>query len=272
MKRKHVALTAISSLVLLFASCQKEATASPENNTKPVTEITPTPGNINFTVKQKNQAVPNAKIRWFYTENGTPKKDSVVTDATGFVNANIPVNTAAKLEIISHCGIMLYERGFGPFSQGQTIDTTIAVLANTPTCETTPPDQYFIFRINGVHYRLVPPADNFSFWWEPMFEMGEYQFSMASDPSVIVRISVNTGGSFGNIMGISFGDASLSSYPDEISYVPTTAGYMEGRLVQRLEHLIPTELDPDTDYKIPCWFKIKKGATPSLPDPSGSNK
>ncbi|NML23784.1 hypothetical protein HHL16_23080 [Pseudoflavitalea sp. G-6-1-2] len=269
MKRKNFVLTAMAASLLVFASCKKDAAPPQEENSnpKPVTELTPTPGNINFTVKQKNLAVPNAKIRWYYTESGNAMKDSVVTDSNGFVNANIPVNTATRLEIISHCGIMLYERGFGPFAQGQTVDTTIAVMANTPTCETTPPDQYFIFRVNGVHYRMVTPTDNFGFWWEPMMEMGEYAFSMASDPSVTVRISTYSGGSFGNIMGITFGSADLASYPDEFSFVPTTPGYMEGKLVQQLDHLMPSELDPDTGYKIPCWFKVKRGATPPPPDP-----
>ena len=270
MKRRHLYLSALAAALLFFQSCQKEVTNvedKPEPN--PITKVDPPAGNVNFTVKQKNVAVADAKIRWFYTENGTAKKDSVVTNSSGIASASIPVNTATKLEIISHCGIMLYERGFGPFTQGQTVDTTIAVMANTITCETTPPDQYFIFRVNGVHYRLVTPTDQFSHWWEAEWQMGGYVMTKGDDPSINVRLDETSWGM--TVMGIFIGSISFGSYPDEFSYVPTTPGYMEGKLVQQLEHLGPPELDPDTEYKIPCWFKLKIGAKPPPPDPASIN-
>lgn len=266
MKKKVYLLTCFAVAALAMQSCKKQdATLIPAGVVSAGLVDSPHVS-VSAHLKQHFINVPNAKFKLSYNWNGSAQLDSALTDTSGNASFLMPLNTVANLKITSHCGVLLYERKFGPFTTAGAIDSTFRVLAYSPTCDSVAPDQYFTYRMNGVEHRFTSPADSFDrrgYAW-----YGAQQYVMKRDGSGDMAI-LEWDGNTPNIgMSVTVSPAWLTSWNYSVSYTErgSVNGYSAGSFILDLSHVEPAELDPDTEFKIPCTFRFKLTALPNEPE------
>lgn len=243
--------------LLLFAACSKSDAPPPEPEPEPKPEpevpVIPT---VKVTVVQKDVKIPEATVKFIYDDNGLPKTTSALTNAEGKISMDLPLNKEMQMTITSKCGILLYDRKVGPFTATKKMDTTLKMEAYSPDCETSPPDQYLTFNIQGVVYRHatagefsfnITDSDRMTYWARKSqaawVAMEIYHFGFGT-----MFIGVNA-------PGISYStSATTANFTEKGDF----GDYISGTFVMDLEHLYGggTELAPD--YKIPGTFRFKR--------------
>lgn len=257
MKKQMYLLAAIASLAFAQQSCKKQDVALTPAGSGFAGLIDSPHVTINAHVKQQLINVPNAKFKLAYNWNGAAQLDSALTDTAGNASFILPLNTQAKLTITSHCGVLLYERKFGPFTDTAAVDTTFRVVAYSPICDSVPPAEYITYIVNGVNHRLVYPGDNL-YYMRNGYDVCNIRIRKA-DLSDDAGIDLYLESPWLAYMMHAGPNYQFGTTPSGVSYSETgTIGqYTAGTYMMDLSHLQPADLDPDTEYKIPGTFRFK---------------
>jgi hypothetical protein len=255
MKKQLYLLACIAISAFAIQSCKKQEAALVPAGSAFAGLIDSPHVTINAHVKQQLINVPNAKFKLAYNWNGAARLDSAFTDTAGNASFILHLNTQANLTITSHCGILLYERKFGPFTDTAAVDTTFRVVAYSPVCDSVPPAEYITYIENGVNHRMVYPGDSLRFYTYG-FDMCHYRITKANGDGAGMDAYLETPW-IGMMMWA--GPGYKYSTTPSVTYTETgTVGqYTAGSFVMDLSHLTPETLDPDTEYKVPGTFRFR---------------